>query len=81
MISANLVFENKNFIDEYEFFLVRVMNDILIFAEESITAGKQKFELCNGQKESYLLTDKASHASERAVGKILSSYKKFMNCY
>ncbi len=77
MVSANLVFENKRLIDEYEFSLVKAVNDTLIFAEETIIAGKQKFESCSGQKESYLLTDAASHASERAIRKILSGCKTF----
>ncbi len=49
----------------------------MIFAEEIITAGQQRFELRSGQKESSLLTEEASHASERAVRAILSGCKTF----
>lgn len=77
MISASLAFENTRFINVYEFTLVKAVNDTLIFAEETITAGKQRFELNSGQKESFLLTDGASHASERAVRAILSGCKTF----
>lgn len=77
MISASLVFENDKFTDTYEFSLVKAVNDTLIFAEETIGDGRNKFELCSGQKESFLLTDKASHASERAVRAILSGCKAF----
>ncbi len=77
MISASLTFENEKFTDIYEFSLVKAVNDTLIFAEEIITAGKQRFELHSGQKESFLLTEEASHASERAVRTILSGCKTF----
>lgn len=77
MISASLVFENMRFTNVYDFSLVKAVNDTLIFAEETITAGKQKFELNSGQKESFLLTDAASHASERAVRTILSGCRTF----
>lgn len=77
MISASLIFENKRFTNVYEFSLVKAVNDTLIFAEETITAVKRRFELNSGQKESFLLTDAASHASERAVRIILSGYKTF----
>jgi len=77
MISASLVFENKKYTDIYEFSLVKAINDTLIFAEETITAGQQRFELRSDQKESFLLTDEASHASERVVRAILSGCKTF----
>ena len=77
MISASLVFENKIFTDTYEFSLVKAVNDTLIFAEEIISDGKNTFELSSGQKESFLLTDQATHASERAVKAILSGCKTF----
>ena len=77
MISASLVFENNKFTDTYEFSLVKAVNDTLIFAEEVISDGKKTFELSSGQKESFLLTDKANHASERAVRAILSGCKTF----
>lgn len=77
MISASLVFQNDRFTDTYEFSLVKAVNDTLIFAEEVINDGKNKFELSSGQKESFLLTDEASHASERAVRAILSGCKTF----
>lgn len=77
MISASLVFQNDNFTNTYEFSLVKAVNDTLIFAEEAISDGKNRFELSSGQKESFLLTDKASHASERAVRAILSGCKTF----
>ncbi len=77
MISASLAFQNDKFTDTYEFSLVKAVNDTLIFAEEIITAGQQRFELRSGQKESFLLTEEASHASERAVRAILSGCKTF----
>lgn len=77
MISASLVFANEKFTNTYDFSLVRAVNDTLIFAEETIVAGKKKFELCSGQKESFLLTDEASHASERFVRAILSGCRTF----
>lgn len=77
MISAKLVFENERFTDTYEFSLVKAVNDTLIFAEEVISDGKNKYELGSGQKESFLLTDEASHASERAIRAILSGCKTF----
>lgn len=77
MISASLVFQNDRFTDTYEFSLVKAVNDTLIFAEEVINDGENKFELSSGQKESFLLTDEASHASERAVRAILSGCKTF----
>lgn len=77
MISASLVFENNEFTDTYEFSLVKAVNDTLIFAEEVIGDGKKTFELSSGQKESFLLTDQATHASERAVKAILSGCKTF----
>lgn len=77
MISASLEFENKNFKDIYEFSLVKAVNDTLIFAEETIVSGKQRFELNSGQKESFLLEKEASHASERVVRTILSGCKTF----
>lgn len=77
MISASLVFENKKFTNTYDFSLVKAVNDTLIFAEEVIRDGVHKFELCSGQKESFLLTEEASHASERAVRTILSRCKAF----
>lgn len=77
MISASLVFENEIFTDTYEFSLVKAVNDTLIFAEEIISDGKNTFELSSGQKESFLLTDQATHASERAVKAILSGCKTF----
>ena len=77
MISASLVFQNDRFTDTYEFSLVKAVNDTLIFAEEVINDGKNKFELSSGQKESFLLTDEAAHASERAVRAILSGCKTF----
>lgn len=77
MISASLVFQNDIFTDTYEFSLVKAVNDTLIFAEEVIDDGKNKFELSSGQKESFLLTDEASHASERAIRAILSGCKTF----
>lgn len=77
MISASLVFQNDRFTDTYKFSLVKAVNDTLIFAEEVINDGKNKFELSSGQKESFLLTDEASHASERAVRAILSGCKTF----
>ncbi len=77
MISASLEFENETFANAYKFSLVKAVNDTLIFAEETITAGKRRFELNSGQKESFLLTDAASHASEKAVRAILSGCKAF----
>ncbi len=77
MISASLIFENKNFTDIYEFSLVKAINDTLIFAEEAIWSGNRKFDLCSGQKESFLLTDAASHTNERVVRTILSGCKTF----
>lgn len=77
MISASLIFKNKSFTDTYEFSLVKAVNDTLIFAEETIIAGKMKFELHSGQKESFLLTDQACHKSERIVRAILSGCKTF----
>ncbi len=77
IISASLVFQNDRFMDTYEFSLVKAVNDTLIFAEEIITAGQQRFELRSGQKESFLLTEEASHASERAVRAILSGCRTF----
>lgn len=77
MISASLIFENDKFTDTYEFSLVKAVNDTLIFAEEAICDGKNKYELSSGQKESFLLTGEASHASERAVRAILSGCKTF----
>lgn len=77
MISASLKFKNKKFTDTYEFSLMKAVNDTLIFAEETIITDKQKFELHSGQKESFLLTEEASHASERAVRAILSGCKTF----
>lgn len=76
-ISASLSFENKRFTDIYEFSLVKAINDTLIFAEETITAGKERYELSSGQKESYLLTDKASHANEKVIRATLSECKAF----
>ena len=77
MISASLVFQNDRFTNTYEFSLVKAVNDTLIFAEEAIGAGKNRFELSSGQKESFLLTVEAPHASERAVRAILSGCKTF----
>lgn len=77
MISASLVFENKKITDTYDFSLVKAVNDTLIFAEEAITVGNKRFELDSGQKESFLLSEKAFHASERAVRTILSGCKIF----
>lgn len=77
MISASLIFKNESFTDTYEFSLVKAVNDTLIFAEETIIAGKKKFELHSGQKESFLLTDQACHKSERIVRAILSGCKTF----
>lgn len=76
-ISASLVFENRKFTDTYDFSLVKAVNDTLIFSEEAITVGERRFELDSGQKESYLLSEKATHASERAVRTILSGCKIF----
>ncbi|MCM1257742.1 MAG: AAA family ATPase [Roseburia sp.] len=76
-ISASLLFENKKFTDIYDFSLVKAVNDTLIFAEESITSGREKYELSSGQKESFLLTDAATHVSERVVRTILSRCKTF----
>ncbi len=77
MISASLVFENKRFTNTYDFSLVKAVNDTLIFAEEAITVGNKRFELFSGQKESFLLTEEASHASEKAVRTILSGCRIF----
>lgn len=77
MISAGLVFENRGVTDIYEFSLVKAINDTLVFEEEAIISGNQRFELHSGQKESFLLTDKASHASEKAVRAVLSGCKAF----
>ncbi len=77
MISATLVFQNDKFTNTYEFSLVKAVNDTLIFAEEAIGDGKNRYELSSGQKESFLLTNEASHASERAVRAILSGCKTF----
>lgn len=77
IISARLTFENKGFIDTYEFSLAKAVNDTLVFTEETITSGEQKYELHSGQQESFLLTEEASHASERAVRAILSGCKTF----
>ncbi len=77
MISASLEFKNEKFTNTYEFSLVKAVNDTLIFAEEVISDGKHRFELSSGQKESFLLTDAATHASERAVRAILSGCKTF----
>ena len=77
MISASLVFQNDRFTNTYEFSLVKAVNDTLIFAEEAFGAGKIRFELSSGQKESFLLTVEAPHASERAVRAILSGCKTF----
>lgn len=77
MISASLTFENQRFIDTYEFSLAKAVNDNLVFTEETITSGEQKYELHSGQKESFLLIEEAAHASERAVRAILSGCKTF----
>ena len=77
MISASLAFENRRFTNTYDFSLVKAVNDTLIFAEEAITVGNKRFELCSGQKESFLLTEKAVHASERAVRTMLSGCRIF----
>lgn len=77
MISATLVFQNDKFTNTYEFSLVKAVNDTLIFAEEAISDGKKRYELSSGQKESFLLTDEAPSASERAVRAILSGCKTF----
>lgn len=76
-ISAGLVFQNARFTNTYEFSLVKAVNDTLIFSEEIISDGKNRFELSSGQKESYLLTDGAHRAGERAVRAILSGCKAF----
>lgn len=76
MISAGLTFKNQKFTNTYEFSLVKAVNDTLIFAEEAVTAGKSRFEH-SGQKESFLLTNEATHASERAVRAILSGCRTF----
>lgn len=76
-ISVRLVFENEKFTDTYEFSLVKAVNDTLIFAEEVISDGRGRYELGSGQKESLLLSDEASHASERAIRTILSRCKAF----
>lgn len=77
MISASLEFQNKKYTNTYEFSLVKAVNDTLIFSEETITSGKQRFELNSGQKESFLYTDKEPHASEKAVRTILSGCRTF----
>lgn len=83
MISASLVFENKNFVDTYDFSLVKAVNDTLIFAEEVITdwnkgtAQRKRKELCSGQKESFLVTGEATHKSEQVIRGILSGCRTF----
>lgn len=77
MISASLVFKNNKFTNTYEFSLVKAVNDTLIFAEESISDGHYNYGLGSGQRESLLLTDQATRASEKAVRAILSGCKTF----
>lgn len=83
MISASLVFENKNFVDTYDFSLVKAVNDTLIFEKEAITdwnkdtAQRRRKELCSGQKESFLVTGEATHKSEQVIRGILSGCRTF----
>lgn len=83
MISASLTFENRNFVDTYDFSLVKAVNDTLIFAEEAITAWEKgtaqinRSEFCSGQKESFLITGEASHKSEQVVRGMLSGCRTF----
>lgn len=77
MISASLTFSNLHFTDVYEFSLVKAINDTLIFSEEIITSGSEKYELRSGQRESFLLTSEATHMSEKVIRKILSGCRVF----
>lgn len=83
MISASLLFENSKYSDVYDFSLVKAVNDTLIFSEEVITAEnkrtakKRRFELCSGQKESFLFTNEENAPSVQVVKTILSSCRTF----
>ncbi len=83
MISASLLFENSKYTDVYDFSLVKAVNDTLIFSEEVITAEnkrtakKRRFELCSGQKESFLFTNEENAPSVQVVKTILSSCRTF----
>lgn len=77
IISASLEFENRKYTNTYEFSLVKAINDTLIFAEETISSGRQRLALGSGQKESLLFANEASHASERAVKAMLSNCRAF----
>lgn len=77
MISASLTFQNNKFTNTYEFSLVKAVNDTLIFAEEIISDGNHKYGLGSGHRESLLLTEQATHASEKAVKAILLGCKTF----
>ncbi|MCR5762003.1 MAG: AAA family ATPase [Treponema sp.] len=77
VIQASLEFRNDNNTDIYEIALVRAVQDSLIFSSEALTWNGRRYELSSGQKESYLLSEKACHTSEKIIKKILSNCRTF----
>lgn len=77
LINASLEFKNSCNTDIYEIMLAKAVQDSLIFLSESLTWNGRKFELASGQKESYLLSENAIHASEKIVRGILSNCRAF----
>ena len=77
LINASLEVKNECNTDIYEITLAKAVQDSLIFLSESIIWNGKRFELASGQKESYLLSEKAVHASEKIVCGILSNCKAF----
>ena len=55
MVSANLVFENKRLIDEYEFSLVKAVNDTLIFAEKRLLQENRNLNHAVGRRRAICL--------------------------
>lgn len=77
IIHTDLEFTNSKNKDIYSFSLVKAVQDSLIFSTESIIWNDKKHELASGQKESYLLSDKAIYTSEKIVKLILSNCRAY----
>lgn len=77
VLEAKLSFENENFSNEYDFSLVKSLNDTMIFSEESLICGKERYGLSGGQKESYLFSEYLSHNNEKALKAILNRCRVF----
>lgn len=77
LINASLEFKNENNTDVYEIVLGKAVQDSLIFMSEAVVWNGKRFELANGQKESFLLSDNVRFNSEKIVRRILSNCRTF----